>query len=78
MKLQEMRKKAELSQSQLADKAGINVGTLRHYEQGTKVFDNARIDTIIKMCLALNCKIEDVIENPEYIALIAEYEKSTR
>lgn len=69
-KLKEMRQAKGLSQSQLAEKTGINVRTLQHYEQGSKIFDNARIDTILKCCIALNCKLEDVIENSEYIELI--------
>ena len=69
-KLKEMRQTRGLSQSQLAEKTGINVRTIQHYEQGSKNFDHARIDTIIKICIALNCKLEDVIENPEYIELI--------
>ena len=69
-KLKELRQARGLSQSQLADKAGINVRVLQHYEQGSKNFDHARIDTLLKICLALNCKLEDVIDNPEYIELI--------
>lgn len=69
-KLKELRQARGLSQSQLADKAGINVRVLQHYEQGSKNFDHARIDTLMKICIALNCKLEDVIENPEYIELI--------
>lgn len=69
-KLKELRQARGLSQSQLADKAGINVRVLQHYEQGSKNFDHARIDTLLKICLALNCKLEDVIENPEYVELI--------
>lgn len=69
-KLKEMRQARGLSQSQLAEKTGINVRTIQHYEQGSKNFDHARIDTILKICIALNCKLEDVIENPEYIDLI--------
>lgn len=69
-KLKEMRQSRGLSQSQLADKAGINVRVLQHYEQGSKNFDHARIDTLMKICIALNCKLEDVIENPEYVELI--------
>lgn len=75
MKLQEARKKAGLSQSQLAEKAGINVRTLQHYEQGSKVLDKARIDTILKVCLALKCRIRDIIENEEYIELLKEYQE---
>lgn len=76
MKLQDARKAAGMSQSQLADKANMNVRTLQHYEQGSKIFDNARIDTILNVCLALNCKIEDVIENEEYLTLIDQYKNS--
>lgn len=69
-KLKEMRQSKGLSQSQLAEKTGINVRTIQHYEQGSKNFDHARIDTILKTCIALDCRLEDIIENPEYINLI--------
>lgn len=72
-KLKTKRMEAGLSQSQLAEKAKLNVRTLQHYEQGSKIFDHARMDTIIRVCLALNCKFEDIIENQEYIDLINEY-----
>lgn len=70
MKLKEKRQGAGLSQSQLAEKTGINVRTIQHYEQGSKIFDHARIDTILKICIALNCKLEEIIDNPEYVELI--------
>lgn len=75
-KLKTTRQAKGLSQSQLAEKANMNVRTLQHYEQGSKVFDHARIDTILRVCLALNCKFEDIIENQEYIDLIKQYEDS--
>lgn len=75
-KLKSMRQAKGLSQSQLAEKSGINVRVLQHYEQGSKVFDHARIDKILNVCLALNCKLEDVIENQDYIDLIKRYEDS--
>lgn len=78
MKLQDARKAAGMSQTQLADKANMNVRTLQHYEQGSKIFDNARIDTILNVCLALNCKIEDVIENEKYLTLIDQYKNSLK
>ena len=74
-KLKKMRNKAGYSQSQFANLAGINIGTLRHYEQGSKNFDHARIDTILKTCLILDCKFRDVIENEEYIRLLEDYVK---
>lgn len=72
-KLKEKRMETGLSQSQLANKAGINVRVLQHYEQKTKNFDHARMDRILKICLALNCKIDEIIENEEYIDLYNDY-----
>ena len=69
-KLKEMRQAKGLSQAQLAEKIELNVRTIQHYEQGSKNFDHARIDTLLKVCIALGCKLEDIIENPEYLELI--------
>lgn len=74
-KLKTKRMEAGLSQSQLAERTGINVRTLQHYEQGSKIFDHARIDTIVKVCLVLNCKMADIIENQEYLDLLEKYGK---
>lgn len=73
-KLKEMRQKANLTQAQLAEKANINIRMLQHYEQGSKNFDHARLDTLLKICLALDCNLADVIENEEYIDLLHKYE----
>ena len=69
-KLKSKRVEAGMSQTQLAKMAGLNVRTLQHYEQASKPFDHARIDTIMKVCIALSCKIEDILEDQEYIELI--------
>ena len=69
-KLKSLRQVSGLSQSQLAEKSGLSVRTLQHYEQGARNFDHARIDTILKACIALNCKLEDVLEDQAYIELI--------
>lgn len=74
-KLKEKRMETKLSQSQLAEKSGVKLRVLQHYEQQTKNFDHARIGTILKICLALECKISDVIEDPIYLSLYDEYEK---
>lgn len=64
-KLQDMRRKRGLSQTQLSGLTGINVGTLRHYEQGSKKLEHAKLDTILILCIALGCQISDLVENPE-------------
>lgn len=73
-KLKEVRLTKGLTQKQLADAVGMNIRTLQHYEQGSKIFDHARLDTLLKICLALECKLADIIENEEYIDLIQKYE----
>ena len=69
-KLKQLRQAAGLSQSQFAKKAEMSVRTLQHYEQGSKDFNNARIDTIMKACIVLNCRLEDIIDNQDYIELL--------
>lgn len=69
-KLKTLRQAKGLSQSQLAEKAEIKVRVLQHYEQGSRDFDHANIGTILKVCIALDCKLEDVIENQEYIKIL--------
>lgn len=68
-KLKAWRQAKGLSQSQLAEKTGINLRTIQHYEQGSKNFDHARIDTIMRVCVALDCRLDDILENPEYVEL---------
>ena len=69
-KLKEIRQAKGLSQSKLAEKTGISIRTIQHYEQGAKDFNHARIDTILKVCVTLNCKLEEIIDNPDYIELM--------
>ena len=64
-KLQEKRIAAGFSQSQLAKAAGIVVGVLQHYEQGTRQIDGAKIDTLANLAAVLGCKIWDILENPD-------------
>jgi transcriptional regulator with XRE-family HTH domain len=73
-KLKEVRMNKGLSQSKLADLAGINVRTLQHYEQGSKNFDHARLDTIFSVCNALECKLSEIITDENYIEIIGKYE----
>lgn len=74
-KLKEMRQKANLTQVQLAEKTNLNLRTIQHYEQGSKNFDHARIDTLIRVCLTLECRMSDIIESEEYIELLNKYEE---
>lgn len=74
-RLQELRTAAGLSQSQLAEKAGMSVRALQAYESknkqsGGREFDSARLKTILKVCVALGCSLSDVIEDDETKTLL--------
>lgn len=76
-KLKAARLRAGLTQAKLAELTGINPGTLKHYEQGSKPFDGAKFGTIFKTALVLNCKINDLIESEELVELFNEYNNRT-
>ena len=73
-KLKKMRESRGLSQSQLAEKADVNVRVLQYYEQGVLNFDGCKINKIFRIALALDCDIEDIIENEDTVELIREYQ----
>ena len=64
-KLKEVRLAKGLTQKQLADSANINIRVLQHYEQGTKNFDHARLETLLDIAAALGCRIADIVESEE-------------
>ncbi len=74
-KLKTFRRAAGLSQAQLGEMTGLNFRTLQHYEQGTKDLNAAKLQTLLKLCNALNCALSDIITDPEVLELLAVYEK---
>lgn len=69
-KLMNMRISAGLSRPQLAKLSGINLRTIEGYEQGRDNIDGAKLKTISKLCLALECKMEDILEDEELIEML--------
>ena len=61
--LQKLRKAAGLSQSQLARAAGVPVRTLQALEVGARNIDKVSVLTALKLARALDCNIEDILEN---------------
>lgn len=74
-KLQLTRHAHEMSQSQLADAAGINRRMLQYYEQGVKDLSGAKLSTLLKICLALHCKLEDILPDEETAGLLEQYNR---
>lgn len=61
-KLQNRRKAAGLSQSQLAAKVPMSVRTLQHLEVGSMDINKAAVMTVYKLSVILKCKVEDLLE----------------
>ncbi len=67
--LKDMRIKAGLSQSKLATTCELNLRTLQDYEQGHKNLNNAKLKTLCKLAVALDCKISDLLTDSELLDL---------
>ncbi len=62
-KLQDRRKAAGFSQSQLAARVeGLSVRTLQHYERGALDINKAAALTVWRLAVALGCDVVDLLE----------------
>lgn len=62
-KLQDRRKAAGFSQSQLAARVeGLTTRTLQHYEQGSLDINKAAALTVWRLAVALGCEVVDLLE----------------
>lgn len=60
-RLQEARKAAGLSQSQLAEKAGVNIRSIQLFEQGIRDINSGYAITIYRLAKALECDVEEIL-----------------
>lgn len=60
--LKQLRKRAGLSQSELAEASGVPLRTIQQYEQRQKSINNAQAQYLIMLARALYCTVEDLIE----------------
>lgn len=65
MTLQEQRKKAKLSQSELAAVSGVKLRTIQQYENQQRDINNAKLDTLCTLALALNCTLFDLLNDDQ-------------
>lgn len=60
--LQRIRKHRGLTQKQLAEISGVNLKMIQKYEAGIKDINHARIITIWRLSVALDCECEKLLE----------------
>lgn len=63
--LKEIRNRKGISQKELSEATKIKLRTIQSYEQKTKNIDNAKFETLIKLSIALDCRISELINNEE-------------
>lgn len=61
-KLQELRKNSGYSQSELAERSGVNKRMIQQYEIGAKDINKAAGTTLLAMSRVLGCEVEDLLE----------------
>ncbi len=57
-----LRKKAKLSQSQLAVLSNVSVRTIQAYEQKAKDINKAEAAAVVRLSRVLNCEVGDILE----------------
>lgn len=60
-KLQELRRRADLSQRELSELSGVNLRTLQEYESGRKEIRKAAVCTAIALAKALHCSVDQLV-----------------
>lgn len=63
-KLKMIRENRGLSQRELAERSGVNIRTIRAYEQWDNEIDKAQAQILYKLSRVLGCNVEDLLENP--------------
>lgn len=56
------RKRAGLSQSELAQLSGVPVRMIQHYEQRQKNISKAQVGYLVSLARVLDCEVENIIE----------------
>ena len=75
MSLRTFRKKEKLTKTQLSDLTSISMRTIDDYETGKRDINGAKIKTLLKLCKALSCRLEDILTAEETLELLQEVEK---
>ncbi len=67
MNLQDLRKKANISQPELSKLSGVREKTIKDYEQGYRKINQASGEKLFRIASALGCSMEDLLEDTQFI-----------
>lgn len=63
MQISEIRKNLVLTQHDLSQKSGINIWTIRAYEQGTRDIGCMELKKAVALATALNISAEELLDD---------------
>ena len=63
--LKAIRTNKGYSQSELAEISSVNIRMIQHYEQGYKDINNAKLDTLLSLSIALECGVSDLLTSED-------------
>ena len=70
-KLKAIRIKSGFTQREVAEESGVDIRIYQGYEQGLRSIDGAKLVTLLKICSALNCPLEDILEDEETLEALS-------
>ena len=62
-RLQAFRKAKGFTQTELAEKTGINYRIIQAYEQDQRSLSRAEAIRVLRICKALGCNLDDILDD---------------
>ena len=53
----------------------MSLRTITSLEQGQRNINKAELSTLLKFCLVLDCRLKDILVDPETLDLLRKYEE---
>ena len=72
--MKEIREATGMTRTELSEKTGINARLIEAYEQGRKDINKAKLITLLRLCNALGCRLDDILTDPYTLEALYEYE----
>lgn len=70
MALKDVRTAKGWSVPELGERSGVNKQMISFYENGTKDINGAKLKTLLALADTLDCKLSDLITDPETASLL--------
>lgn len=61
--LRTLRRRKGLLQKELADQSGVELRTIQSYEQGNRELDNSELENVLRLAIALDCAVSDLLSD---------------